>query len=644
MRMKGQARNNQTTRRLAKACQRCRSRRVRCSGEEPCSACDRSSQECVYRAEPPRRRRRVLSPAILPNDVLVTPRHDLSVRNGVHQPQLRTGLVVKNHEDGAIHFYGSSSHFCFLHWIYLRLQRELHQDEWQTSTDTEGMQKWELSRFIFSSSKANLPSAQEIAASKHTVLPVSLGSHFLECYFRRLHPLIPFLDHARIQELWELSNTGSVIEIDPEDVRLLQLTLAVGACLAGKGPCDSPDTTEKWSHILLARSMEGVDLFTDPTLTKIQFIILRAIFSIQKCNVNDSYMYFGHAARSALASGMNRAQAVSAYESLANIACLTFWSLYIFERSAALFTGRQSALQDRFIDTPLPQDVARDGYVSPYDSPQLNCSWIRAMAALARIADRIIALSTPSITPRDLDLHQIRDVIAECEMAMDEMRSDLPSYLQFWNPAVPIGEDWQELQRAHVGFTHQLTHLVMYRPILLFASLYRTRQEAQNIAGDGINVRQSIANAVSSSKLLIQLAHDVYYRRYPETMYDTKVVSFIIYACVTMLFNVLEPDPEITVEDVRDTLDTVKLAIQCMTSAPNKRTTGARKVGTKVIDAVKAAWSAAGHSLDMDEGVTELLPWIIQLFPDAFTDGSDGRTLLGEQADLCGTDNPLRSE
>ncbi|KAI0403794.1 hypothetical protein F4802DRAFT_278489 [Xylaria palmicola] len=42
--------NEQTSRRAAQACNRCRQRRSRCNGETPCSACEKQATECVYEA------------------------------------------------------------------------------------------------------------------------------------------------------------------------------------------------------------------------------------------------------------------------------------------------------------------------------------------------------------------------------------------------------------------------------------------------------------------------------------------------------------------------------------------------------------------------------------------------------------------
>jgi hypothetical protein len=71
--------------------------------------CDRSSQECLYRAEAARRRRHSLSPPRLPNGTqnpvpVVIPSSPPGIVNG---NMLRTGLPVQCHEPDALRFYGS---------------------------------------------------------------------------------------------------------------------------------------------------------------------------------------------------------------------------------------------------------------------------------------------------------------------------------------------------------------------------------------------------------------------------------------------------------------------------------------------------------------------------------------------------------
>jgi hypothetical protein len=86
------------------------------------------------------------------------------------------------------------------------------------------------------------------------------------------------------------STTATVVDIDPAEYSLLQMALAIGACVAGKGQCDNAESTEMWSQILLTRANEGMDLFGDPTLIKIQFTILRVRISPwQLNNITDKF-------------------------------------------------------------------------------------------------------------------------------------------------------------------------------------------------------------------------------------------------------------------------------------------------------------------------------------------------------------------
>ena len=113
--------------RVPRACEHCRSRKIKCNGEQPCNACSRNPQRCVYRTgsirnrksrqnrEQPRTPATLLpapqSPAVpgeCPNIRLVDdPAHYK------RQYELRAGIGVSNPETGNFQFYGEGG-LCIL--------------------------------------------------------------------------------------------------------------------------------------------------------------------------------------------------------------------------------------------------------------------------------------------------------------------------------------------------------------------------------------------------------------------------------------------------------------------------------------------------------------------------------------------------
>ena len=103
--------------RIARACGRCRSRKVRCNGHAPCSACLPGGHSCIYRQSSRHRRRRhqqVPSPSSQLPLASPTPLPTLRPPHTLHDPaqfkrhkELRAGIGVSNVDTGSFHFYGN---------------------------------------------------------------------------------------------------------------------------------------------------------------------------------------------------------------------------------------------------------------------------------------------------------------------------------------------------------------------------------------------------------------------------------------------------------------------------------------------------------------------------------------------------------
>jgi hypothetical protein len=119
----GPADRDSAGRRISRACEHCRTRKVRCSGHQPCTNCRQLNRTCIYRVEARQRRKRTgffkINPDIRPNkpaDDDAPPARSagslLSTTNNptLHKKQLelRSGLCVSDHNTGAFQFYGNS--------------------------------------------------------------------------------------------------------------------------------------------------------------------------------------------------------------------------------------------------------------------------------------------------------------------------------------------------------------------------------------------------------------------------------------------------------------------------------------------------------------------------------------------------------
>ncbi|KAF7884885.1 hypothetical protein EAF00_010703 [Botryotinia globosa] len=212
-----------------------------------------------------------------------------------------------------------------------------------------------------------------------TSLPVplskNLGNCFIGTYFKVAHPQSPFLQLREIREDWE-----SFWEPPPPErdayysskltrKNIVLMVLAIGAVMSSLSPDKDAKVMARWASYMSSRAMlsDGIELMRP----------------------NDAYLYVGHAALNALALGMNWAQVANGTRPNMNRLRVTFWNLYSTEKLVSLFDGRASCLRDDFIDTAFPEDLP--SLEKENDNPEeiTDMAYVRAMATLGRVADRI---------------------------------------------------------------------------------------------------------------------------------------------------------------------------------------------------------------------------------------------------------------
>lgn len=112
--------------RIARACERCRRRKIRCEGTQPCSSCFHQQESCIYRPGPPRFRtrsraiqyqRHAENPKTPPNTAMPTEEDGLP-RTQLEQwlARLQAGIGVSASET-SFQFYGICS------WVVRRSWR-----------------------------------------------------------------------------------------------------------------------------------------------------------------------------------------------------------------------------------------------------------------------------------------------------------------------------------------------------------------------------------------------------------------------------------------------------------------------------------------------------------------------------------------
>lgn len=329
---------------------------------------------------------------------------------------------------------------------------------------------------------------------------------------------------------------------------------------------------------------------------------------------NEAYLYLGHAARSAMALGINRQQVVDGANVTVHGLKCTFWIVYGHERACALYTGRPSAFRDDLNDAPYPEDlpspVTADNKADRnHPDPMRLCGFIRAMADIGRVSDRVfLELYSPKNVSNSSHLIKLQDVALETETMLDSITCDLPLDLHFFDATLPLGHGWQEVQRLTLGCSYYFLRMLIHRPALLFSSFFRSREEAQSQAGEAFDLDVSVWETITAATNIINLAHDVYFKRHPRARFEGSSATLLVSACVTLLYDVL--DPSTHADHAKDVLTVVERAVECLDNIHHVGHTSGKSVSLDVMRIAKDTLRSTTIDTEINQNLLSSFPWL----------------------------------
>ncbi|KOS38065.1 hypothetical protein ACN38_g11118 [Penicillium nordicum] len=609
--------------RIPRACERCRSRKVRCDGNVPCATCRPGHHPCIYRTEPQTRKRRTRV-----KDATASSTH-LSSYNPPPRPaaptlqdpvqfkrqrELRAGIGISNVDSGSFQFYGPSSHFCFIERTCQRITQTTNETLLTPRTSAEGgLGKWNLERFMFSLNANRPPTGQPDA-----YLSQEKGSTLIDAFFEIIHPQVPVLNYADIVELWEDMGRPPAQQRVKKGKEILFMVLAIGARVSiAQGPQDT-SVLKDWADYFAAKANGLHATFEDVSLHSTIFLLLKGTYAIQVMRPNEAYLYLGHAARSVMALGINRQQVVNGANLVAHSLKRTFWAIYSTERICSLYTGRPSAFRDDLNDAPYPEDLPLpampDATAENFREPLRLCGFVRAMAGISEVADLLfLEIYSPKSIPSMSSPAQVGDLAAEAELLLESVTRQLPLYLHFFDTTLPLGRGWQEVQRLTLGCQYYFIRMLMHRHALIFAAFFDSREEAQRSVGDRFNIDHSIQETTKAASNIIDLIHEVYFRRYPRARFDGSSATILVSACITLLYDVL--DPKTNADHAKFMFAAVERGVECLDQIHHVGHTTGKAVSLDVMNIAKDALHSTTVDPELSQNLFGDFPWLQYVSP-----------------------------
>ncbi|ORY70049.1 fungal-specific transcription factor domain-containing protein [Pseudomassariella vexata] len=522
----------QKRRRVTRACDECRRKKIKCDGKQPCTHCQVYSYDCTY--DKPSNRRRNPAPQyiealeqklqraeallrkFMPDVDLNDPNLDLSVQQEFRlREQARAQTLLRDDasgssssskdakllsmisgagqldldEKGDYDFHGLSSGAVFFRRMKEHFRTLLGRD-YKIPSLPRGSGRTPGAGLNFDSPKSSATGEMTASSADLYNLPpkevartlCSYSFNYATCLLRIVH--IPSF-YEMLDELYE-KQPGSFGEDDDRHLALVYSVLALGCMydVHDDGDLDTPPyemAMEEGLKYYTSARLLLQDLTDCRDLTSLQALLFMILFMQSISNLSTCYGFVGIALRSALRMGLHRhlpQMQVNPIES--ETRRRIFYVCRQLDIYVSALLGFPLLLNDEDVDQPLPTPVD-DQFITIngiLPVPSGTICFFEAFNAHARLMD-ILSKVIKHIYP----LKGIEHTAAEGEQPTGSYVisytkvKEMEKSLQQWNEQLPVAwrpnsDGSEEVVRVRnlLRFAYAHVQMVLYRPFLHYVS------------------------------------------------------------------------------------------------------------------------------------------------------------------------------
>ncbi|KAL3489947.1 hypothetical protein BJX62DRAFT_252286 [Aspergillus germanicus] len=528
--------------RVTRACDRCKKRKVRCTGQRPCHVCIEASTTCSYNASYTRGRRPAVRvtdigpPARLAAAPRPRTRQDKSQRTMNRTPNstavdlapqeaMLPGDFMPTSEpisrtspepaeaDLEGHYVGPSSGLSFLARVQKRFQ--------QSVALPRG-----ISVFNFGDSPLPYDDASSLTGETPPVLPdltfaMLLNrddtAAFVRRYFDFAVPVDRFLHRPTIEQWFDefYETRGVMRDRDAAPAQTAVLFMIFAIAQEHTVPKLSSVDAHTSGRYFRAANQQLSRESGPVRLASIQARLCQCLWLLSQSRINHCWSLFGTVSRLIFALGLHRCRhACSSTMTQVEIECRrrTFWSAYSLDNYLSTALGRPRTFNDKDIDQHFPSCVD-DRDISPGTDPLTfpadrglstmfgPISYAKLSQILSGVLSDIYSIKSMSITERfSLTARYMKEVRA--------WRAELSDFLgQSSSNAAPLVLIYQRQQNIlNLAYWH--TVILINRPLLLanFARLsnrtsisQRQEQERQ------VHVSESVEECLNAAMEIVRV-------------------------------------------------------------------------------------------------------------------------------------------
>ncbi|KAI9816464.1 MAG: hypothetical protein M1827_001596 [Pycnora praestabilis] len=594
----------QKRRRVTRACDECRRKKIKCDGKQPCTHCTVYSYECTY--DQPSNRRRNPAPqyiealenrlqraeallkTVLPDVDLGNPNFDAGVPQRMHAPvrqnvnstdpaRAQTGSssdkdkggesllesMVEStgqldlDDQGCWDFHGHSSGLAFLR----RMREQFGDIMGPEARNASPFLKTRPMSQVFDSPKSADSPVDSILADKVELPPIESAIDLCHNALDHACALMRFVHqptfYSSLHRIYGIPREDYGNE-DNKFLPLLYVVLAVGCLFTKIEQIDHQQSGYESAIDHGFKYFKESRLMTEITdcrdLTSLQAVVFMIFFLQSSARLSTCYSYIGIALRSSLRMGLHRSVSANFNPIERETRKRVFWVVRKMDIYVGALLGLPKTLSDEDIDQEYPMEID-DEYITKDQILPMSSGKFPLIAAsnahtkLLRVLAKVIKYIYPikgqerSVNGKSDQSYMVSHAkIREIEQDLQEWMENLPMPLRPGSDQSPDIARVQQLLR--MAYAH--VQMILYRPFLHYVSQsYQTKtvdKRSYACAAACVSVSRNIIHITAEMKRRGLLIGAYWF-----TMYTT------FFAIMTLVFYTLEnPDSSTSQDILRD--------------------------------------------------------------------------------------------
>ncbi|KAL2855868.1 fungal-specific transcription factor domain-containing protein [Aspergillus pseudoustus] len=332
--------------------------------------------------------------------------------------------------------------------------------------------------------------------------PRLVSDQLINIFFQEWAPLYPVVHRPTILKAYEqyLSNSASFAG-NKHDVAQLNLIFAVAALSATSRTNQDPTLFEEnWSPIL--ESLSG-----DISIQSLQCYVLAQMYCLTKGDYSSLLRYRGLATGLCHQLRLHQSQKVfSSNPLLGETRKKVFWCQYVLDRFCAILTGLPVVLREQDIRTEYPEDIDDENVTTTGFLPTLPGESTRISSALALFgAARILNNTLEDIYPSDggyeIPLSKVRSVAEKLEGWVKNLPAHLRLEFSQDKPSTNVISSRSPL----LSLVYYFIRSLVYRPVICFGDEQTRTSSALVIADSSKHIIQ-ILQLLDERRLCLSIA------------------------------------------------------------------------------------------------------------------------------------------